>query len=95
MDIERPDAGIYLRPNDFWSHSLPVPKEPDQEHLEDMEAAQEQDDDLLPPIEQERQGRSQPSSHRQISPMLSQHSVSSFRSDRVYRLPDDQFCHQF
>ena len=94
LDIERSDARIYLKPNDFLSHSLPIPKEPDQERLEDMEVAQEQDDDLLPPIEQERQGRSQPSSHRQISPMSSQHIVSSFQPDRVYRLPDDQFRHQ-
>ena len=71
MEIGRPDAGIYLRPIDFWSHSLPVPREPAQEHLADVGVHQEQDDDLLPPIEKERQGRSQPSSHRQISPVIS------------------------
>ena len=59
-----------------------------------MEVHQEQDDDHLPPIEQEGEGRSQPSSHRQISPMLSQYGASSIRSDRVYRLPVDQFHHQ-
>ena len=94
MEIGRPNAGIYLRPNDFWSHSLPVPREPAQEHLEDLEIVQEQDDNLLPQIEQERQSGSQPSSHRQISPMLSHYGASSIRSDRVYRLPVDQFCHQ-
>ena len=71
MEIGRPNAGIYLRPNDFWSHSLPVPREPAQTHLADVGVHQEQDDNLLPPIEQERQGRSQPSSHRQISLVLS------------------------
>ena len=24
MEIDRPDAGIYFRPGDFWSHSVPV-----------------------------------------------------------------------
>ena len=93
LETERPDAGIYLNRNDFWSHSLPVPKEPDQEHLADLEVVQEQDNELLPPIEQERRGRHQ-SSHRQIFPTLYQHSISSVRSDRVYRLPSDQFRDQ-
>ena len=94
LEIERPDAGIYLRPNNFWSHSIPVPKESVQEHHNDVEVNQDQDDEHLPPIEQKREGRSQPSSHRQISPVLSQYDASSIRSDRVYRLPVDQFQHQ-
>ena len=80
-----------LEPNSAWSHSLPVPVDVDQEQL--VEDVQEQGDEILPPIEEERRGR-HTSSQRQISPLLYQHSVSSVRSDRVYQLPEDQFRDQ-
>ena len=31
---------------------------------------------------------------RQVSPVVYQHGISSLRSDRVYRLPEDQFRDQ-
>ena len=56
---------------------------------EDIEEVLEEEAAGPLPIEQEREGRGQPS-HRQISPVTTQFGSSSFRSDRVYRLPEDQ-----
>ena len=89
--MDRPDAGVFLEPNGFWSHSPPVPANIDQEHFE--EDFQDQGDEVLPPLEEERRGRHN-SSQRQISPMIYQHGISSVRPDRVYRLPEDQFRDQ-
>ena len=67
-----------------------------QEHQNDGDGQEargdlhlEEDAGLIPPVEQEREGRGQ-SSYRQISPLMSQFGSSSIRSDRVYRLPVDQ-----
>ena len=86
--MEKPDAGIYFRPNEFWSHSLPVSRVLAQEHQDDQNIPGE---DVLPP-EQEREGGSRPSS-RNIS-LLTSYSYSFLRSDRVCRLPVDQSLHR-
>ena len=31
LELDHPDAGAFLRPNDFWSHTLPV-RRVNQEH---------------------------------------------------------------
>ena len=80
LELDHPDASIFLEPNGFWSHSTPVPANIDQEHFE--EDAQDQGDGVLPPIEEERRGRHN-SSQRQISPMIYQHGISSVRPDSV------------
>ncbi len=80
-----------MEPNGFWSRSLPVPADTDQEHIE--EDAQVQEDEVLSPIEEERRGRCN-SLQRQVLPMIYQHGISSVRPDRVYRLPEDQFRDQ-
>ena len=56
---------------------------------EDVEEVLEEEAGGPLPIEQEREGRGQPS-YRQISPVMTQFGSLSFRSDRVYRLPEDQ-----
>ena len=78
--MDRPDAGVFLEPNGFLSHSPPVPANVDQEHLE--KDAQDQGDEVLPLIEEERRGRHN-SSQRQISPMIYQYGISSVRPDSV------------
>ena len=91
LEIDRPDGGVCLEPNGFWSRTLPVPTNDDQEHVE--EVVQVHEDEVLPPIEEERRGR-YTSMQRQVSPMIYQHGISSLRPDRVYRLPEDQFKDQ-
>ena len=86
VDLNRPDAGIYLRPGEFWSRSQPVRKSHhedvgDDGDPEDVEEVLEEAAGPLP-IEQEREGRGQPS-YRQISLVMTQFGSSSFRSDRV------------
>ena len=80
-----------MEPNGFWSRAVPVPNNDAQEHVEDVFPVQE--DQVLPPIEEERRGR-HASMQRQISPVVYQHGISSLRPNRVYRLPEDQFRDQ-
>ena len=94
MDLDRPDAGIYFRPQDFWSHSLPVRRSQQEDDGDDGDPGDAVEDLAEeaagpPPVEYVREGRGQPS-YRQISPIMSQFGSSSIRSDRVYRLPVDQ-----
>ena len=91
LEVDRPNGGVCLEPNGFWSRTIPVPINNVQEHVE--EVVQVQEDEVLPPVEEERRGR-HTSMQRQVSPMLYQHGISSLRSDRVYRLPEDQFRDQ-
>ena len=86
LELDRPDGGVCLEPNGYWSHTLPVPA-----NVEGIDQVQE--DEVLPPIEEERRGRCT-SLQRQVSPMIYQHGISSVRPDRVYRLPEDQFRDQ-
>ena len=94
VDLDRPDAGIYLKPGEFWSRSQPVRRSPQEDVGDDgdpgdnVEALAEEAEGPLP-VEHEREGREQPSL-RQISPVMSQFGSSSFRSDRVHRLPENQ-----
>ena len=87
LEVDRPKGGVCLEPNGFWSRNIPVPINNVQEHEE------VQEDEVLPPVEEERRGR-HTSMQRQVSPTLYQHGISSLRSDRVYRLPEDQFRDQ-
>ena len=91
LEVDRPNGGVCLEPNGFWSRTLPVPINNDQEHVK--EVVQVQEDEVLPPVEEERRGR-HTSMQRQVSPMIYQHGISSLKSDRVYRLPEDQFRDQ-
>ena len=91
LEIDCPNGGVCLEPNGFWSRAVPVPIDNAQEHVEDV--VQVQEDEVLPPIEEERRGR-HASMQRQISPVVYQHGISSLRSNRVYRLPEDQFRDQ-
>ena len=91
LELSRPDGGVCLEPNGYWSRTLPVPANTDQEHVE--KDVQLREDEVLPPIEEERRGRCT-SMQRQVSPMIYQHGISSVRPDRVYRLPEDQFKDQ-
>ena len=58
-----------------------------------MEAAQEQLEVVLPPVEEERRER-HTYAQRQVSPVLYHHGVSSMSLNRVCRLPEDQFRDQ-
>ena len=75
-----------MEPDGFWSHTVPVPINIVQEHVEVVE------EDALPPVEEERRGRYTPL-QRQVSPILHHHGLS-VRCDRVCRLPEDQFRDQ-
>ena len=86
LEVNRPKGGVCLEPDGFWSHTVPVPINIVQEHVEVVE------EDVLPPVEEERRGRYTPL-QRQVSPMLYHHGIS-VRSDRVCRLPEDQFRDQ-
>ena len=86
MDIVQPDAGVYFRLNDFWSHTLPV-RRIDQEHQGDV--LPKVVEEGLPPPELEREGGARQSS-RNVSPLA---SCSSIRTDRVCHLPEDQSFH--
>ena len=55
LELNRPDGGVCLEPNGYWSCTLPVPANTDQERVE--EDVQVQEDEVLPPIEEERRGR--------------------------------------
>ena len=91
LEINHPNGGVRLEPNGFWSRGLPVPRGNVQEHVEDV--VQVQEAEILPPVEEERRAR-HASMQRQISPVVYQHGISSLRSNRVYRLPEDQFRDQ-
>ena len=91
MEIDRPNGGVCLEPNGFWSRDVPVPIINVQEQAEDV--VQVQEDEGFPPIEEERRGR-HAYMQRQVSPVVYHHGISSLRSDRVYRLPEDQFRDQ-
>ena len=86
LEVNRPKGGVCLEPNGFWSRTVPVPLNIVQEHEE------VQEEEVLPPVEEERRGRYTPL-QRQVSPMLYHHGIS-VRSDRVCRLPEDQFRNQ-
>ena len=84
LDEEKPDAGIYFYKGDFWSLSVPYKKPIDDgDRIEKMEPVE-------PPVELERRGGDY-SLSRQVSPVMSMSNAgsSSIRSDRVYRLPQD------
>ena len=91
LEINRPNGGVRLEPNGFWSRDVPVPRGNVQEHVEDV--VQVQEAEILPPVEEERRAR-HASMQRQISPVVYQHGFSSLESNRVYRLPEDQFRDQ-
>ena len=74
LETNRPNGGVKLEPNGFRSRAVPVRNIDDQEHLQD--AAQVQDAEVLPPVEEERRER-QNYLQRQISPVLYPQSVSS------------------
>lgn len=80
LDVEKPDTGIWFRPNDFWSHILPTRREAVQEHHDG--GLPEAEVDVLPPPEQEREGGARPLS-RNVSPLT---TYASLRSDRVCHL---------
>ena len=86
MEVNRPKGGVCLEPEGFWSHTIPVPLNVDQEQAEDVEEV------VLPPVEEERRERYTPL-QAQVSPLL-YHQGMSVESDRVYRLPEDQFRNQ-
>ena len=75
LEVDRPNSGVRLEPNGFWSRTIPVPINNVQEHEE------VQEDEVLPPVEEERRGR-HTSLQRQVSPTLYQHGIS-LRSDSV------------
>ena len=91
LETNRPNGGVKLEPNGFWLRAVPVRDINVQEHLED--AAPVQEEEILPPVEEERRER-HVYVQRQISPVIYQQGVSSLRPNRVYRLPEDQFRDQ-
>ena len=91
LEINRPNGGVKLEPNGFWSRALPVQNVDVQEHP--VEAVQEQHEVVLPPVEEERRER-HTYVQRQVSPVLYQQGVSSLRPNRVCRLPEDHFRDQ-
>ena len=52
LEINRPNGGVKLEPNGFWSRALPVQDINVQEHHED--AVQVQNEEVIPPVEEER-----------------------------------------
>ena len=90
LEVNRPNGGVKLEPNGFWSRVLPTQDVNVQEHL--VEAVQEQPEVVLPPVEEERRERY--TYERQDSPVLYHHKVNSMSLDRVCRLPEDQFRDQ-
>ena len=90
LESDLSNRRVCLEPNGFWSRTIPVPINNVQEH---EEVVQVQEDEVLPPVEEERRGR-HTSMQRQVSPTLYHHGISSLRLDRVYRLPEDQFRDQ-
>ena len=86
LEVNRPKGGVLLEPEGFWSHTVPVPLNIDQEQIEVVE------EDVLPPIEEERRGRYTPL-QSQISPSMS-YQGTFVQPNRVYRLPEDQFKDQ-
>ena len=90
METNRPNGGVKLEPNGFWSRAVPVQNDGHQEHLQDDVQVREAE---APPVEEERRER-QDYVQRQVSPVLYQQRVSDLRPNRVYRLPEDQFRSQ-
>ena len=86
LEINRPKGGVCLEPEGFWSHTVPVSLNNDQEQAEVVE------EDVLPPIEEERRGRYTPL-QSQISPSMF-YQGAYVQPNRVYRLPEDQFKDQ-
>ena len=86
LEVSRPKGGVCLEPEGFWSHTIPVSLNTVQEQAEVVE------EDVLPPIEEERRGRYTPL-QSQISPSMF-YQGTSVQSNRVYRLPEDQFKDQ-
>lgn len=86
INYERPDAGIYLRPGEVWSHDQPIPyyQKFQEDHPDDGE-------DSLPPPELERQhlDANYHLLEPQISLIVEQAGSSRIRKDRVYTLPED------
>ena len=91
LEVNRPNGGVKLEPNGFWSRALPTQDVNVQEHL--VEADQEQLEVVLPPVEEERRER-HTYAQRQVSPVLYHHGVNSMSLNRVCRLPEDQFRDQ-
>ena len=81
MNVERGDENIYFNPGDFWSHQEPVP-------LNHPVPVVVEEEEELPPIEQERYVPDTPASLR-VSPCIESAGSSRLRSDRVYVLPED------
>ena len=100
MDILQPDDGVWLRPNNSWSLSLPE-RRPNFELQEDVphdDGAVPEDEavppvEVFPPIQEERYDFDLPTSLR-VSPILEQAGSSRLRSDRVYVLPQDTLVDQ-
>ena len=51
LELERPDGGIYFQPGDFWSHSVPVRREANQEHQDDGGVHLEEEELVLLSVE--------------------------------------------
>ena len=68
LEINRPNGGVKLEPNGFWSRALPVQNVNIQEHHEDVQV---QNEDVLPPVKEERRERHS-YVQRQVSPVIFQ-----------------------